>query len=132
MAKQIPITNPLTVPRLTAAYPRATRGMGEPEIHAFLEMLEHALRSQFGVTSSSAITNTALSRAMLAAWPSFLIQIRQITSESTNAEGSSTTYATSADSFAFPAFVSTVLAPFIDADAGVAAPSTTRLERDDG
>lgn len=127
----IQLTSPLGADELRLAFPRALRAVDDTELEVWLEIEEQALRAQFGVTERSADSDTALRRAMLAAWPSFHAQVRQIAQESTSTDGHSVTYARArADQdFAFPAFVATILADYVDADASTSAPSTTELVR---
>lgn len=129
MAKEIVLTNPVEPGHLRAAYPRLLNAIGDEELLIWLPIEERALRSAFGVTDLKPATDQLLRDAMIAAWPAFQQQIRQVSSESTSTRGNSTTYAKGEQSFAFPAFIGGMLAGVIDDDASLAAPSTTELVR---
>lgn len=123
-------TSPLAVTELRVVYPRDTRAMADEELDALLRLEERALRTQFGVTSTAGAINDALADAMLAAWPSFLQQLRQVASEDAGADGYRVTYnRPGVIDFAFPAFIGTMLAGIADSAAGISAPSVTELVR---
>lgn len=127
------LTSPLSVADLVAAFPRDTRSMGAGEggeLEVLLRVEERSLRAQFGVTGTDADTNAVLKDAMLAAWPSFLQQVRQEASVQTSADGATVTYnRAGVIDFTFPSFVAGMLRTVADADAVSAAPSSTQLVR---
>ena len=92
------LTNPLSVAQLRAAFPRDTRGMEDDELLVLLEVEEHAIRSQYAVIRTDADSADPLRRALIAAWPSFLIQVRQIAQQTAGAANYSVTFNRSAAS----------------------------------
>lgn len=127
------LTAPLTPTQLQAAYPRDTRNMSAAaggELEILLRLEERALRSQFGVTTVDAATNKILADAMLAAWPSFFQQLRQVASETAGADSHSVTYNRSGVvDFAFPHWVGAMLAGVADSAEIPGVPSYTQLTR---
>lgn len=123
------LTDPVEIYDLRDAYPRDTHGMEDSELLVLLRIEERALRSTYGVVSTGAETDAALADAMLAAWPSFRAQVRQVAQESANAEGASVTYAKKGDEFTFPGFIGRMLESYADPDRSAAAPSVTQLVR---
>ncbi len=108
------LTRPLDSAELQATYPRAVAGMGEVEIEMLLELEEHALREQFLILRTDEEADTALRRAMLIGWQSFLSQLSQVTERSIGADS----YREKLDAdLAWPAMVRATLAPFMDPDA---------------
>lgn len=124
------LTTPLAPADLRAALPREVTGMEDAEIQPQLEILEHALRAQFGVVGVDADTDEVLARAMVAAWPSFRAQLRQVSQEESSASGSQVSYARAGVlDFVWPAFVGSILAGVSRAASSAAAPAVTELVR---
>lgn len=129
MAERVDLTHPVDASDLREAYPRALRAVEDGEIDIWLEILEDALRRRYGVLTTSADerAEAALRRAMLACWPSFYHQVRNITSERASVDGHTVEYGLADNrSFEFPAFVGNMLADF---GTGAAGPTTTLLVR---
>lgn len=124
------LTSPLIVADVQTTYPRDTRGMVASEIEELLRIEERALRTLYGVTSQTAATDAVLRDALLAAWPSFLQQIRQVAQETAGAASYSVTYnRAGVIDFTFPSFVAAMLSSVADAEDRPGAPSTTQLVR---
>lgn len=127
MTDPITLSHPISADEVRAAFPRALAAVGDTELEVWVETAEYVIRSQFNVTRRDAESDEALRRAVVAAWPSFMQQVRNVSTESSSAEGHSVTYARGErDTFAFPAIVSTILRRVTD-DAD--APTTTELVR---
>jgi len=129
MAQTITLTEPVASDDLTAAYPRSTRGMSATEIETKLRILERALRSTYCILDQSSDCDSVLADAMIAAWPSFLVQLEQVASKQTSPDSHAVRYATASTKFDFPAIIGTMLGDYVDVDAVGAPPSTTKLER---
>jgi hypothetical protein len=127
------LTSPVSDVEIVAAFPRDTRGMagGEgSELAVLLRLEERALRTQFGVTATDADTDAVLKDAMLAAWPSFIQQVRQEASVQATADGHDVTYnRAGVIDFTFPSFIGAMLRTVADPDSVSSAPSTTQLVR---
>lgn len=123
------LTKPLEVADLRAAFPRDTIAMEGGELGALLDVEEHALRADFGISSTGEAVDEVLARAMIAAWPVFLQQVRNVSQESVGSSISVTYAQASSVSFEWPGFVATILGEFSDADSSAAGPATTKLVR---
>ena len=124
------LTNPLSVAQLRVAFPRDTRGMEDAELLVLLEVEEHAIRSQYAVIRTDADATDPLRRALIAAWPSFLIQVRQIAQQTAGAANYSVTFNRSGViDFTVPAFLGSILADLVEVEWPHQAPSTTELVR---
>lgn len=129
MADTVDLTHPLAAADLREAYPRALRAVKDTEVDIWLEILEDALRTRYGVrtTSTDQRGEAALRRAMIACWPSFYHQVRNLSSERTSVDGYSAEYGREKNrDFDFPGFLSSILGPFGTGEAG---PTTTELVR---
>lgn len=84
------LTYPLSASEIRLAFPSDTRGLGDGEVRELLELEEIALRATFGVTSTAADADVALSRAMRLGWLSFRRQLSQVTRESIGTTQAST------------------------------------------
>ena len=130
MPSTIELTNPLDAATLRTVYPRDLRAMEDGELAALLRLEERALRSQFGVTGTDAATDTVLLDAMLAAWPSFLQQVRQVAQEQAGADSFQVTYnRAGVIDFVFPAFLGAMLASASDPDDVPPGVPVTQLTR---
>lgn len=124
------LTSPLLAEDIQTAFPRDSRGMGAAEIEELLRVEEHALRTLYGVTRKDAEASEALRNAMIAAWPSFLQQVRQVASETAGAATYQVTYnRAGVIDFVFPSFVGTILSGVAEVGAAASAPSSTQLVR---
>jgi hypothetical protein len=107
----IPLTQPLRATDIRAAHPRSLLAVTDEEIDTWLPILESALRSQYTITQMDSSTDEVLGMAMIAAWPSFQQQIRNVANEGASPEGYNATYGAK---FTFPAVVGVILAPVSD------------------
>ncbi|MBW3631051.1 MAG: hypothetical protein KY464_17400 [Gemmatimonadetes bacterium] len=127
------LTAPVSPAQLQLVYPRDTRGMSATpggELEQLLRLEERTLRSLYGVVAVDADSSAALADAMLAAWPSFIQQVRQVASEDTGSARSGVTYnRPGVIDFAFPSFVGTILASVADPAEILSAPAVTQLVR---
>lgn len=128
MAREIVLTNPVDADDLRAAFPRALNAVGDAELEIWLEIEERAIRTQYGVTADTTKSDDILYAAMIAAWPSFQQQVRNVSSESASTRGSSINYGKGGD-FEFPPFIGSMLSLIANTDDFPAAPSTTELVR---
>ena len=124
------LTYPLLPDELQSAYPRDTRGMADGELDALLRIEERALRTLYGVVGTDSATNEILADAMLAAWPSFLQQVRQVASEDAGADTYRVTFnRPGVIDFQFPPFIGTILASVADAAETAFTPAVTQWVR---
>lgn len=127
----ITLTTPLTAEGLRAAHAQLLRGIEDPQLEVWLRIQERALRSQYRVLSTAAECDVALADAMIASWPSFMQQVRQVAQETASVDSHQVTYnRPGVIDFAFPAFVGSMVSEFVEEDDALAAPTTTELVRE--
>jgi hypothetical protein len=97
---------------------REARVLEEGEVEELLEILEHAIRTQFCVFGTDEASDTAVRRAMAAGFTSFLVQLRQVAQESVSADGSSVAFNRDGE-FTWPALVGMILRSVQDESADV-------------
>lgn len=124
------LTQPVTTEDLRAAYPRDTANMEVGELAVMLEIYEDALRSSFGISRTDEDADQALRRAMLLGWPSFVVQVRQVSSMTAGTERFQAVYnRAGVVDFEWPSFVRLVLSRVGDPTVAAAAPHITQLVR---
>lgn len=126
------LSTPVSPEQLQLVFPRDTRGMSAVpggELEQLLRLEERAIRTLYGVVATDEDTNLVLADAMLAAWPSFLQQVRQVASEDSGATRAGVTYRTGVGDFSFPSFVGTILSRVADGAEGPGAPAVTQWVR---
>lgn len=124
------LTSPLIVQDIRTFFERDARGKADEEIDEWLRVEERALRTLYGVTRTDTEADAVMRDAMLAAWPSFIQQVRQVASETAGASSYSVTFNRAGGSdFAFPSFVAAMLGGVADAAVAHSAPSSTQLVR---
>lgn len=121
------LTHPASSEDIRTAYPRDTRGMELAEISVLLRACERAIRAQFGVVRTDEAADGPMRDAIIAAWPSFIQQVRQVKAESVGTDSASVTYGSG--DIAFPGFIGMILFGVMDETAARYAPSYTQLVR---
>jgi hypothetical protein len=117
------LTEPITAEEMAAVYPRDTRGMETTELESLVRLEERVLRSMYGVTSTRPAHDLILRDAMIAAWPSFIQQIRNVATETAGANSHTVTFNRSGGSghgsadLTFPSFIGNMLASIVDPNA---------------
>ena len=99
--------------------------MEDLELEELLRIEEHALRAKFRVTSTDSSVDLVLRDVMLAAWPAFILQVRQEASVQAGTDSYSVTYARAGVvDFTFPDFVSSMLEAVRDKEIEVTRPES--------
>lgn len=106
------LTTPLTPSEVRTAHAEA-QGLSDGTIGTLLRIAERAIRAQYHVSRTDAEADATLGDAILAAWPTFVVQVRNIASESVGTDGASVTYAVPLD-LRWPTFLSAMLASVSD------------------
>jgi hypothetical protein len=121
------LTSPVEVYDLHDAHPE-TRAEPNETLLSLLEVLERVLRAEFSVQRTDDVATAALRAAMLAGWPSFRHQIRQVSQETIGTESYSMTVARAGSAeFVWPRLIGSLLAGV--ADQGAVPPAVTYLVR---